>query len=160
MAALDRALPADAILIEEAVTNRFAVARQVARQPGRHLQTGAPALGWAVGAAVGVKLARPEAPVVVVCGDGSVTVILNNRSYHASRRPVATLYPEGAAVRGDDFPETALTPEIDYPLLARACGGEGRAVETPAELGDALAWALDEAGRGRCAVLDARLPPP
>ena len=65
MAALDRALPADAILIEEAVTNRFAVARQVARQPGRHLQTGAPALGWAVGAAVGVKLARPEAPVVV-----------------------------------------------------------------------------------------------
>ncbi|HEY4026841.1 MAG TPA: thiamine pyrophosphate-requiring protein, partial [Candidatus Dormibacteraeota bacterium] len=103
LAALDRVLPADAIVLEEAVTNRFAVTRQVNRAPGRYLQAGSPALGWAMGGAIGVKLARPEAPVVAVCGDGAfnfgvptaalwtahragapfVAVILNNHSYRA-----------------------------------------------------------------------------
>lgn len=178
LGALDRALPEDALLIEEAVTNRPAVARQVIRGPGRYFQTGAPALGWAIGAAVGIKLARPALPVVVVCGDGSfnfgvpnaalwtahragapfVTVILNNGSYYASKRPVLSLYPGGAAAAAGDFPETELSPTIDYTLLARACGGDGRAVEAPADLGDALRWALGEADHGRCIVLDARLP--
>jgi acetolactate synthase-1/2/3 large subunit len=180
LAALDRALPEDALLVEEAVTNRPAAARQVNRGPGGYFQTGAPALGWAIGAAVGIKLARPALPVVVVCGDGSfnfgvpnaalwtahragapfVAVILNNRSYYASKRPVVSLYPEGAAAAAGDFPETELSPAIDYTLLARACGGDGRAVEAPADLGDALRWALGEADHGSCIVLDARLPMP
>jgi len=180
MRALDRALPADALLIEEAVTNRPAVARQVCRPPGHYFQTGAPALGWAMGAAVGIKLARPTQPVVVVCGDGSfnfgvpnaalwtahragapfVTVILNNRSYYASKRPVLRLYPEGAAAAAGDFRETELSPAIDYALLAQACGGDGRVVEAPADLGAALTWALGEADQGMCTVLDARLPRP
>jgi acetolactate synthase-1/2/3 large subunit len=180
VASLDRALPAGAIVLEEAVTNRPAVARQLNREPGRYFQAGAPALGWAIGAAVGVKLANLDRPVVAVCGDGSfnfgvpsaalwtaqragapfVSVILNNRSYYASRRPVLGLYPEGAAASAGDFPETELSPAIDYALLARACGGDGRAVDSPAELGDALGWALEEAAGGRCVVLDARLPRP
>jgi acetolactate synthase-1/2/3 large subunit len=180
LAALDRALPEQAVVVEEAVTARPAAIRQLGRAPGRYLQTGAPALGWAIGAAVGVKLARPEAPVVVVCGDGSfnfgvptaalwsahragapfVTVVLNNRSYYASRRPVLNLYPGGAAATAGDFPETELAPATDYALLARACGGDGRVVDRPADLGDALAWALEQAGQGRCAVLDAQLPRP
>jgi acetolactate synthase-1/2/3 large subunit len=180
LAALDRALPDDAIVIEEAVTNRFAVARQVHRPPGRYLQHGSPALGFAIGGAVGVKLARPEAPVVAVCGDGSfnfgvptaalwsahrmgapfVAVILNNHSYHASMRPVVALYPDGAAVAARDFPETELTPETDYALLARACGGEGQAVEAPGDMEEAVRWALGVTERGRCAVIDVRLPRP
>ena len=180
LGALDRALPHDALLVEEAVTNRPAVARQVCRGPGCYFQTGAPALGWAVGAAIGIKLAKPAQPVVAVCGDGSfnfgvpnaalwtahragapfVTVILNNRSYYASKRPVLRLYPKGAAAAADDFPETELSPAIDYVLLARACGGDGRVVEAPRDLGDALTWALGEADHGRCTVLDARLPRP
>ncbi|HXM55056.1 MAG TPA: thiamine pyrophosphate-dependent enzyme, partial [Candidatus Dormibacteraeota bacterium] len=150
------------------------------RPAGHYFQSGSPALGWGIGGAVGIKLARREAPVVVVCGDGSfnfgvptaalwsahrvgapfVTVILNNHAYHASKRPVQTLYPDGAAVRSGDFPETELTPETDYALLARACGGDGRAVDSPGDLGDALRWALGEAKHGRCVVLDARLPRP
>ncbi|HKA09333.1 MAG TPA: thiamine pyrophosphate-requiring protein [Candidatus Dormibacteraeota bacterium] len=180
LAALDRALPEDALLVEEAVTNRPAAARQVHRGPARYFQTGAPALGWAIGAAVGIKLAKPALPVVVVCGDGSfnfgvpnaalwtaqragapfVTVILNNRSYYASKRPVLSLYPGGAADAAGDFPETELSPAIDYTLLARACGGDGRAVEAAGDLRDALSWALGEVDQGRCTVLDARLPRP
>jgi acetolactate synthase-1/2/3 large subunit len=89
-----------------------------------------------------------------------VAVILNNRSYHASRRPVLNLYPDGAAAAAQDFSETELTPELDYALLARACGGDGRTAETPAEVEEAVRWALDVAQGGQCAVVDVRLPPP
>lgn len=127
-----------------------------------------------------MKLARPEAPVVVVCGDGAfnfgvptaalwsahrygapfVTVILNNHSYWASKLPVMQLYPTGASVRSDDFPETRLTPEMDYVMLAKACGGVGQAVDRPHDMGDAIRWALAQAQQGMCVVLDARLPQP
>ncbi|BBX66183.1 benzoylformate decarboxylase [Mycobacterium saskatchewanense] len=180
LAALSRALPDEAVVVEEAVTNRPAVGRQVPRQPGHFFDTGAPALGWAPGGAVGMKLARPELPVVAVCGDGSfnfsvptaafwtahrygapfVTVVLNNHSYWASKRPVMDLYPDGVSVRGNDFPETQLSPDTDYAALAAACGGSGRAVHTPAEMEEAIRWALAETGHGRCAVLDVRLPAP
>lgn len=178
LAALGGALPDDAVVVQEAVTNRPAVARQVRRPPGQLFDTGAPALGWALGGAFGIKLARPHAPVVAICGDGSfnfgvptaalwsahrygapfVTVVLNNHSYLASKTPVTELYPQGISVRDNDFPETRLTPETDYAALARACGGSGRDVHTPAQMREAIGWALDEAGQGRCAVLDVRLP--
>jgi acetolactate synthase-1/2/3 large subunit len=180
VAALDRTLPDDAIVLEEAVTNRPAVSRQLNRAPGRLFLTGSPALGSTMGGAIGVKLARPDAAVVSVCGDGSfhfgvptaamwtahrvgapfVALILNNHSYYASKRPVVSLYPDGAAVAAQDFVETELTPETDYALLAQACGGVGRVVDSPGDVADAVRWALDESGRGRCAVLDVRLPAP
>lgn len=180
LAALGGALPDNAVVVQEAVTNRPAVARQVRRPPGQFFDTGAPALGWALGGAFGVKLARPQAPVVAICGDGSfnfgaptaalwsahrhgapfVTVVLNNHSYLASKLPVMELYPHGVSVRENDFPETRLTPAIDYAALARACGGSGRGVTTPAEMREALGWALAEADQGRCAVLDVQLPQP
>lgn len=180
LAALGGALPDDAVVVQEAVTNRSAVARQVRRSPGQLFDTGAPGLGWALGGAFGVKLARPEAPVVAICGDGSfnfgvptaalwsahrhgapfVTVVLNNQSYLASKLPVMDLYPQGVSVRENDFGETRLTPDTDYAALAAACGGSGRTVHTPAEMSKAVEWALAEAGQGRCVVLDVRLPQP
>jgi acetolactate synthase-1/2/3 large subunit len=180
LAALDRALPEDAVVVTEAVTNRPAVGRQVRRQPGRLFDTRAPAPGWALGGTLGVKLARPDVPVVAVCGDGSfnfivptaalwsahrygapfVTVVLNNHSYWASKLPVMELYPDGVSVQTNDFPETQLTPDTDYAALAKACGGTGRTVHTPQDMDDAVRWALAEADQGRCAVLDVRLPQP
>jgi acetolactate synthase-1/2/3 large subunit len=178
VAAVEEALPDAAIMVEEAVTNRLAVARQSRRTPGTFYNTGSPALGWVLGGAIGVKLARPDVPVVAICGDGSfnfsvptaalwvarrsaapfVAVVLNNHSYNASKRPVQGLYPHGASVAADDFPETELSPDTDYALLARACGGEGRKVDSPAEVGDAMRWALAESAQGKCVVLDCQLP--
>jgi acetolactate synthase-1/2/3 large subunit len=89
-----------------------------------------------------------------------VAVVLNNRSYRASRQPVVNLYPDGAAAAARDFPETELTPELDYALLARACGGDGAVAGTPADVEEIVRWALDVATRGRCAVVDVRLPRP
>src|SRR5207253_9136248 len=120
--------------------------------------TGAPALGAALGGALGVRLARPGAPVVVICCDGAfnfgiptaafftahrsgapfLTVILNNGAYRASQYPVRNLYPNGAAVARNDFPETELAPAPDYVQLARACGGDGEVVSRPPEMAAAV----------------------
>jgi acetolactate synthase I/II/III large subunit len=165
-------------VLEEAVTNRGAVIRQVSRDPGFYYGTGSPALGWGVAGALGVKLARPECPVVSVCGDGAfnfgvphaaiwsahragapfVAVILNNRAYRASKLPVQRLYPKGAADAEGTFPETDLSPVPSYPDLARAYGGDGTAVFDPAELPAAVEQCLATAASGRCAVLDIQLP--
>jgi acetolactate synthase I/II/III large subunit len=176
--ALNRALPADAIVLEEAVTNRGAVIRQVGRDPGFFYGTGSPALGWGVAGALGVKLARPESAVISVCGDGSfnfgvptaaiwsaqragapfIAVILNNRAYRASKLPVQRLYPKGAADAEGTFPETDLGPAPSYPGLARAYGGDGAVVRDPAEIPAALEQCLAVAAGGRCAIMDIQLP--
>ncbi|HZC39312.1 MAG TPA: thiamine pyrophosphate-requiring protein [Streptosporangiaceae bacterium] len=178
LAALSRALPPDAIVLEETVTNKAAMIRQVDREPGCYFGTGSPALGWAVGGAMGVKLARPAAPVFAVCGDGAfgfgvptaalwsaqhaaapfAAVILNNQAYRASRLPVQRLYPGGAADAEGTFPETGLAPAPSYPDLARAYGGGGRVVESPAEVAAAVEECLALQADGRCGVIDIRLP--
>jgi acetolactate synthase-1/2/3 large subunit len=178
VAALGRALPPEAIVLEEAVTSKPALIRQIDREPGSYFGTGAPALGWAVAGALGVKLARPASPVIAVCGDGAfnfsvptaaiwsaqragapfVAVILNNRAYRASRLPVQRLYPGGAAAAEGTFPETDLSPAPGYADLARAYGGGGLVVRSPAELPAALDECLGLQAGGRCAVLDVQLP--
>jgi acetolactate synthase-1/2/3 large subunit len=178
LAALSRALPPDAIVLEETVTNKAAMIRQLDREPGCYFGTGSPALGWAVGGAMGVKLARPAAPVFAVCGDGAfgfgvptaalwsaqhagapfTAVILNNQAYRASRLPVQRLYPGGAADAEGTFPETGLAPAPSYPGLARAYGGGGRVVDSPAEIAAAVEECLALQAEGRCGVIDIRLP--
>lgn len=177
--ALNRVLPPDAIVLEEAVTNRPAVLRQIVREPGGYFATGSPALGWAVAGAMGVKLARPRSPVFAICGDGSfgfsvptaalwsaqragapfVAVILNNHAYRASRLPVQRLYPGGAADTDGSFPETDLDPAPSYTDLARAYGGDGRVVRSPGELAGAVEYCLALEADGRCGVIDVQLPP-
>jgi len=178
MQALNKVLPPRAIVLEEAVTARSALIRQIDREPGGFFDTGSPALGWAIGGAMGVKLARPDAPVFAVCGDGSfnfgvptaafwsahragapfVAVILNNHSYRASRLPVQRLYPGGAGEAEGSFPETDLSPAPDYVALAAAYGGGGRVVHDSTELPDAVKYCLALEAEQRCAVIDIRLP--
>lgn len=175
---LNKALPPEAIVMEEAVTSRPAVTRQIVREPGHLFSSGSPALGFGVAGALGVKLARPESPVVSIVGDGAfnfavptaafwsahkagapfVAVILNNRAYRASRLPVQRLYPDGEAQAGSDFPETVLSPAPDYVQLARAYGGDGVVVERPEDLPAALERCLEIEAGGRCAVIDVHLP--
>jgi acetolactate synthase I/II/III large subunit len=176
--ALGQVLPPDATVLEEAVTNRPAVLRQVDREPGRYFATGSPALGWAVAGAMGVKLARPDSPVVAICGDGSfnfsvptaaiwsahragaafTAVILNNRAYRASRVPVEHLYPGGAAEAEGSYPETDLAPAPSFVGLARAYGGDGRAVHAAGDLPEAVEQCLALQAEGRCGVIDIQLP--
>jgi acetolactate synthase-1/2/3 large subunit len=174
-AAVNEALPANALVLDETITNATAAQRFIERdQPGSLLQQGAPGLGWALGAAIGAKLADPARVPVALVGDGSfvfgspiaalwaaeqartpfLTVIFNNAGYNASKVPVQQLFPAGASVRSDDFTGVRLGPPPDYALLAQSCRAFGERVDDPAELPAALRRALGAVECGQAAVLD------
>jgi acetolactate synthase-1/2/3 large subunit len=179
-AALSEQLPADAIVLDEMVTSAEAVRRFLKREvPGTVLSAGAPGLGWALGAGVGVRLAAPERTVVALVGDGSfvfgspvaalwaaqqaaapfLTLVLNNGGYNASKMPVLGLFPDGASRRADAFPGVRFATPPDYAALARSCHAYGERVEDPAELPHAIGRGLAALAAGQAAVLDVVLAP-
>jgi acetolactate synthase I/II/III large subunit len=173
--ALNEVLRPDDVVVEEAVTNSGLVYQHVVRtRPGTIAGAFAPGLGWALGGAIGVKLAHPERRVVAICGDGSflfgvpssalmmatemqtpfLTVILNNDGYRASRLPVYELFPEGASARSGDAVGTTFSAAPNYASLAAACHAHGERVERRSQLTSALRRCLGVIEGGTAAVLD------
>lgn len=173
--ALNAVLDPEAVVMEEVTTNDMLVREHLHRERAGTIHAiGAAGLGWALGAAMGVKLAEPARDVVALVGDGSfvfsspvaalwaahdagapyLTVILNNSGYRAAKFPVVTLFPEGASVQRQDFTGTVIADPPDYAAIARACGAHGERVENPERLVDALAEGLKAVRSGRCAVVD------
>ena len=117
-------------------------------------------LGWCFGAALGVKLARPESVPMVCMGDGVyhftvptschfmaqslpvVAVIFNNQCWNAVKGSVLDLYPQGWAARNKDFVLCDLEPVPAYEKIVEAFGGYGERVEDPAEIVPALRRAV------------------
>jgi len=179
-AGLGEVLPPDAVLIEEATTNQEVIRRHAHReQPGTLFHPVGPGLGWAPGAAVGIKLAAPDRHVVVVSGDGSFVfgspiaalyaaqqagapylhVIMDNGGYNASKMPVLGLFPEGASARADAFPGVRFENPPDYAQIARGCHAYGERVADPDEVVPALRRAFAALEEGQAAVLDMVLKP-
>jgi acetolactate synthase-1/2/3 large subunit len=175
MSALNQVIDAEDVVIEEAVTNASAVYEGLERtRPCTLTGPGGPGLGWALGGALGVKLARPDRRVITVTGDGSflfgvptsalmmaaewgtpfLAVILNNKGYRASRLPVYGLFPEGASARRKTAVGTRFTWAPDYPALAAACHAHGERVERAEDLVPALRRALEAVDAGRAAVVE------
>jgi benzoylformate decarboxylase len=72
MAALAERLPADTVVVEETPSSRPDLHRLLpARKPLGFLSAAMGGLGFAMPAAIGVRMACPERPVVAVVGDGS-----------------------------------------------------------------------------------------
>lgn len=179
-ATLAELLEDDAVVLSEAVTSNSAVQRYLPRRhPGTFFASGGSALGWGLGAALGVKLAAPAHTVVALVGDGSyyfgvpasvywtarryqapfLTVIFNNRGWNATRQNVLRIHPEGAAARNGQF-FSSFEPGADLAGIAHAAGGaEAYTVSEPEQLRDTLRQALDTVRGGRCAVVDARIAP-
>ena len=110
------------------------------------------AIGWGMGATMGVQLGQPDRPVVGVMGDGTaimtiqalwtaansnipaVFVICNNRSYRILKLN-SNVYHR---MQGLQTPESYVASDFDLPLdfklQADAYGVEGVRVETPDEL--------------------------
>jgi acetolactate synthase I/II/III large subunit len=169
--------PAD-VVVEEAVTNAGAVAAHLPRSlPGTLTSAGGPGLGWALGASVGIRLARPDLRVVAVVGDGSfmfavptaalclaaeaaapfVAVVLDNDGYRASRLPVFSLFPEGPSAAAGEAIGTRFRRPPDFAAVAEACGALGRTVEDEAGLRRALEDGFAAVASGRAAVIDVRI---
>src|SRR5262249_25384148 len=71
-ACVGRAIGPDAVVLSEAVTNFHNVANHVRRTTrGTLMTSGGGSLGWNGGAGVGVNLAKPDAFVTAMTGDGT-----------------------------------------------------------------------------------------
>lgn len=109
-------------------------------------------LGWGLPMALGAQVARPEATVVCVTGDGGfghvwseleaavreqlpvVVVLLNNSTLGFQTH--SELVQFGEHTGAVDF------RPVDHTALALACGADGVRVTTPDELRSALALAI------------------
>ncbi len=141
------------------------------RRPGTYYNHAGGCLGWGIGAAMGVKLAKPDKQVVAFCGDGSamyypqalwtaaqeniaiVVVILNNRGYGVVRW-LLTKY-EGEALKQGKFTGSEITG-IDYVRMAENFGVEGIRVQDETMLVPALKEALST---GRPMLVEVMLEP-
>lgn len=159
---LRRILPDDAIFVSGVGVRHMVGQHYPVRQAGTMLvASGLSTMGWEMGAALGAKVARPDAKVVGFIGDGAFNstvsalptavaeginvtwVLLDNLGYqcigvyqdrHYGRR-IATdfqVWPGGA------------TYQIDYVGLARAYGADGESVNHAASLEKALRGAVDQ----------------
>jgi benzoylformate decarboxylase len=162
--AIGEALPPDAVVIEEALSSAPGI-RQLMRSddPQSFYGLRGGGIGWGLPAAIGVKLALPDRPVVALIGDGSamytcqalwtaaheriavVFVILNNGSYRILKQRTSALRGH-AAQTGRYVAMDLLDPAIDFVGLARSLGIPAERARTVAETTDLLARALADGG--------------
>jgi acetolactate synthase I/II/III large subunit len=168
------------LVLNEGITNYKVIFDHLGlARAGSMLTSGGGSLGWNGGAAIGVKLARPDQTVVAITGDGSylfsvpssvhwmarryqtpfLQIVLNNGGWNAPRFSTLSVHPDGYASQTEDI-GTSFYPAPDYAGIATAAGGAfGRTVRQPDELPEALSAALRAVrSERRCAVLDVWLP--
>lgn len=122
---------------------------------GRHFRAVGGSLGQGMPNPIGIKLARPDRPVLSVCGDGAALytiqalwtaahhkvpvtwVIANNASYRILKLNMLEYLGEGAA--GRRFLAMDLSdPRVDFVQIAAGFGVKGARIERPDEIGDAV----------------------
>jgi benzoylformate decarboxylase len=166
-------LPQDTIIVNEAGTGTMPLVRtMVFNEPGTFFSIRGGCLGWAIGGALGVKLARPDRPVVAVIGDGSAMygiqglwtaaqydlpvtyVICNNRSYRILKEFLVNYYYPTLGIEDRKSEYIAMNfseRPLDCAGMAEGFGVQGFRVEEPDELKATLEKALN---LGRPALVD------
>ena len=130
-----------------------------------------------MGTALGVKAAFPKRPVLCLIGDGAfnydpglaglgacqehqlpiMIVLFNNYGYLSQKSGVPRFFPDGFAVKNQDFVGISITPSPEYSIVARAFDGYGEKVEEPSEVRPALQRGLKAVAGGQVALIDIRL---
>jgi benzoylformate decarboxylase len=127
------------------------------------------AIGWGMGAVMGVKLGSPDQPAVGVIGDGSaimtvqalwtavnseipaVFVICNNASYRVLKVNMNHYHHLNELQQPDSYFAMDFPNPIDFAAQAQAYGMQGIRVEDPADIDSAVNSAIDS---GKPAVID------
>ena len=175
---LAQVLPPDALVVEETITHRLSIHRYLDMlKPGSFFAGCIGGLGTGTGTALGVKAAFPKRPVLCLIGDGAfnydpglaalgvcqehqlpiMIVLYNNYGYHSQKSGVPRFFPDGFAVKNQDFIGISINPSPDYATVARAFDGYGEKVEEPGEVRAALQRGLKAIAGGQMALIDIRL---
>jgi acetolactate synthase I/II/III large subunit len=159
------------------VVNEYPLDRRFAAltRPGSYVASPhSSGLGFGLGAALGIKLGRPDATVIATVGDGAyffgeplsclfvqrahavpiLTVVFNNQQWEAVKFGALAVHPTGAAKTRGSFPLSELRPSPRFEEMARTVDGYGERVENPGELPAALKRGLAAVREGRPAILN------
>jgi benzoylformate decarboxylase len=170
LAALAERMPADAVLVEETPSSRPELhARIPARTPLGFLSAAMGGLGFALPCAIGVRMARPDRPVVAIVGDGSSLYAIQ-ALWSAARYGAGVLFVvlsngryaimDRLAERTGEAGPWPAFEDVDVAALAEGLGCPAVRVEDHA----ALLHVLDDvlpglAGRDQPLVLDVAIAP-
>ena len=153
-------LPSDAVVVDESIVSGFSLLSFLPFRDARcffGLSSGG--IGFAVAGSIGIKLAQPDRPMVVILGDGSsmyniqalwtaahlglrmTYVIANNRGYRILRERLTSFHGNTNYI-GMDFEH----PSIDFTALAQSFAVRAERISTEAEIAPALERAATRAG--------------
>lgn len=138
-------------------------------------QTTGFALGWGVGASLGVKIARPDNQVVCLVGDGTmlfgqleslwsfsrydvpvIIVVFNNRSYDGPRNRMFNLSQHTQEKRKDIACYLG-DPDVSFVGVAEGFGIKGEVVSSPDQIKPAMKRAIQATKDGKPYLIDAIL---
>jgi len=155
LAELDRVLPEDALLLEDAAGAGDGALRQMERPAGHFFRCAAPHPGWSLGAALGARLARPAQPVVALCDEVAFARALPAAAFWSAHREAASFLT--VLLAGSGPAGARRQPEPDIASVARTAGAEVLVVDDPADIASSLDRLLATTRDGVCAVMDARV---
>lgn len=146
-------------------------------RPGSYYANSGAGLGWGANAAIGAKLALPDAELITLLGDGCfffsvpssaywvagtyqtphLTVIYNNGGWKSPRLSTVYVHPDGPAERNDNY-FVSVGAGAQLSKIAEATGGAtGFYVDDRAALQATLREALEVVRGGKAAVVEVRL---
>jgi benzoylformate decarboxylase len=166
---IGRALPEDAVIVDESVTAVLDVAQSFRlERPGDYFAGRGGGIGQGVAGALGVKVAYPDRQVVALSGDGSAMysiqalwtaahhhldilfVIISNREYRVLKHNLDS-YRQRFDVQSSEpdrpYPHMDLTsPVLGFAEIARGMGVQAKLVSEPEELHQAVREASSAQG--------------
>lgn len=154
---LEDNLPKDTIIATSSGNTQAQLFQEYSFKNGqKHLTTGGfSTMGWALPAAIGAKLAKPDVPVVALIGDGDylmtiqemsllaqlqlpvVVVMANNNCWMAIKDLQMAAYGEEYAF-GNDFSQDGAVYEPDYVRIAEGFGVHAEKISKRGELSACL----------------------
>jgi acetolactate synthase-1/2/3 large subunit len=169
MAILDDMIDADTVMVADASYSSIWIANNlIARAPGQRFITprGIAGLGWGLPYAIGAKLARPEARVVCLAGDGGfghtwaeletvrrlgldiIVIVLDNQ--------ILGYQKDAEDANFGAHTDAVFFEGVDHAAIARACGCDGVTVTASTELRAVIESAF---ASGKPTLIDIKIDP-
>jgi acetolactate synthase I/II/III large subunit len=143
---INAAVPDDTVITCDAGENRlFMMQWYRSAGVGAYLQpAGGGGMGYAVPAAIGARLARPDSPALAVCGDGGFAMSLHGLITAVEEGlPIGVVVMNNRAlgwiVHGTKNPMGAMLGDLSLAAVAASIGCHGVTASSTDELRDALA---------------------
>ncbi|MGD8417196.1 MAG: thiamine pyrophosphate-binding protein [Pseudomonadales bacterium] len=163
---ISRAMPENAIVVDESITASLEVANQFPEQAnGDYFGGRGGGIGQGIAGAIGVQVAHPDRRVIAISGDGSamysiqalwtaahhglpiVFVILSNREYRVLKHNLDIYRARFDVGSNKPYPHMDLTnPLLGFPDMARGMGVPGETVSEADTIGAAMGRALATEG--------------